>query len=274
MKNHSHAHHHGSLADLLDLDATVQHRYLFEVMSWVQARATERPQRILDIGAGPGAGTVALADRFMSANVVAADISPEMLGRVQDRARRGGLAGRVSTAQLDLNGPWAELGLFDVVWASAALHEFADFDATFTKLFSVLNPGGLIAIAEMDAPPRFLGDEVGDGIEARIHELLLRETANQSDHPDWSGNLDRAGFIGIEKKSFTIDFMLDAGGIGGRYAQACFRRIQQFVAPRLSDSDREMLEVLVADGGPLSLRNRDDLHLRAMRTAWAAHRMG
>lgn len=89
--DHGHGHDHHALGDLLDLDAAVLQRYWSDVMTWVHSRAPERPvRRVLDVGAGTGAGTIALAARFPDAGVVAVDMSPEMLERVQKRAAIGG----------------------------------------------------------------------------------------------------------------------------------------------------------------------------------------
>jgi hypothetical protein len=157
---------------------------------------------------------------------------------------------------------------------SAALHELSDPERTFGNLFRVLNLGGLIVVVEMDAPPRFLEDEVGDGLEARIHDVLREVRPGNNDHPDWSANLEHAGFTSIETATFSIDMdiAVDGDGTGGLYAQTYLRGIQPVVAPHLSTPDRILLDALVADSGPLSLRRRDDLHLRAGRTAWAALR--
>jgi len=270
-------HHHDSIAELLDLDGEVLHRYWSDVMAWVGTRVAERPtDRILDVGAGTGTGTIALADRFPGAHVVAADISPEMLQRVQHRAAHRGMAERVSTVQMNVDEGWPELGAFDVVWASAALHELADADAAFGNIFSVLNPSGLLAVVEMDGPPRFLDDSVGAGLEARIHDVLGQVRAGDNDHPDWSTNLEGAGFTAVETASFSIDIAIGADDAdaesAGRYAQTYLRRIQPVVAGGLSASDRRMLDELIADDGPSSVRHRGDLHLRAGRTAWAGLR--
>lgn len=273
MTSHPHAHHHDSIAGLLDLDALVLHPLLSDITTWVQARAAARPvRRILDVGAGTGTGTIALAERFASADIVAVDVSEEMLHRVRDRAADGGLSDRVSTVQLDLDGSWPELGSFDVVWASAALHELADPDSAFGKLFGVVNPGGLLAVVEMDGPPRFLEDGIGDGLEARVHDVLREARAGRGDHPDWSGTLDHTEFASVETKSFSIDLTMEGSGIAGEYAQTYLRRIQPLVAPLLSAPDRTMLDALVADSGPSSLRHRGELRLRANRTAWTALR--
>lgn len=275
--DHSHAGNHEATAEMLDRDALVMKTYLAEVMEWVHARTSGTTvTRILDVGAGTGVGTVALAERFAGAHVVAADISQHMLHRVSARAAEVGVAEQVSTVQLDLTAELPQLGLFDLVWSSVALHEVPDSESVFTKLFAVLKPGGLIVVVEMDAPPRFLTNgssrDSGGALEERIHELLDEKRSPAHDHPDWSDGLERAGFASIQKRHFSVDETLAPDAAGGRYAQAYLRRLRPFVTPRLDASETELFEELLADSGPLSLRRRNDLRLRAGRTAWEAVR--
>jgi len=273
MTSHAHDHRHGSIAELLDLDARVLRHSLLEIVGWMASHAERRPvRRILDIGAGTGTGTVALARRFTDAEVVAVDVSSDMLHRLRERATADRLAERVSAVQADLDAPWPELGSFDLVWASATLHEFADPDGAFGNIRRVLEPGGLLTIVEMDGPPRFLEDQVGDGLEARIHTILRDDAADRNDHPDWSDDLARAGFAPVEETTFAVELPIDGRGDGGRYAQAYLRRVREFVAPRLTAADRAVLDALVADDGPESLRSRDDLRVRTGRRVWAARR--
>lgn len=275
---HDHAHNSEATAEMLDLDALVMQGYLAEVMAWVEssAAASGAGMRILDVGAGTGVGTIALAERFESAELVAADISEYMLARVRDRAAATGLAERFSTVQLDLTEPLPELGLFDIVWSSAALHEVPNAESVFATLFAVLKPGGLIVVVEMDAPPRFLtraeSSETGGALEQRIHELLDEKQSPAHDHPDWSDGLADAGFEQLAKQHFSVEVSLEADAAGGRYAQAYLRRVQPFAAPRLAASESTLFEQLLADDGPLSLRRRGDLRLRAGRTAWSGIR--
>lgn len=270
-----HDHHHSadSVAELLDLDAEVLQQYWSEVMGWVHTRTAAQPvRRILDVGAGTGVGTVALANRFPNAEVVAADVSAQMLHRVRERADVDALGARVSTVQLDLDERWPELGSFDLAWASASLHELATPAGTFSGLFEVLSSGALLVVVEMDGPPRFLEAKVGNGLESRIHEVLGRVRTGANDHPDWTGNLEHAGFARVETARFSIDLPLEPRGLGGRYAQTYLRTIQPAVEDGLSAADRSMLDALVADNGPSSVLHRSDLHLRTGRTAWAARR--
>ncbi|PRZ40485.1 methyltransferase family protein [Antricoccus suffuscus] len=247
--------------------------YLLDVMTWLHARVPKRnSQRILDLGTGTGTGTIALATRFPGAEVVAIDKSTAMLERVRERVTVSELAGRVSTVQMDLDGSWTDLGSYDVVWASAALHELSSPDRTFSNILEVLNPGGLLVVVEMDGPPRFLQDEIGGGLEARIHDVLREVETGSAYRPEWTKTLDRAGFAPVEVAAFSVDMAIEGAETGGKYAQTYLRRIQPHVAARLSASDRTMLDALVADVGSSSLRHREDLRLRAGRTAWAGYR--
>lgn len=288
---HSHAHTHddASIAEILDLDAVVLKGTLGDITAWVGERVPS-PRRILDVGAGSGTGTVALAERFPAAQLLAADRSVEMLERVRGKAGAAGVAERVSAVRMDFDGAWPELGAVDLAWASASLHELADAERAFGLLAGVLSPGGLLVVVEMDGPPRFLSRgessnestnessnaaESGDGaaeLEARIHELLAEKRSPAHDHPDWSAGIERAGFTRIEKASFVVDLPLESDAAGGRYAQAYLRRLVPVAVPRMTASERALFEQLIADDGPSSLRRRADLRLRTGRTVWAARR--
>ena len=195
---HSHDHapgHPGALADLLDLDATVLHASWADITAWVRRLCDGIPhRRILDLGAGTGNGTVALAQRFLGAEVVALDVSAEMLDRVRRRALDLGLAGRVRTLHADLDADWPALDPVDLAWASMSLHEVADPDRVLADVRATLHPGGLLALVEIDGPVRFLAD---DGLESR----LLSFPHHQQ---DWGLRLEQAGLEVVETRTFDV----------------------------------------------------------------------
>jgi len=102
------------------------------------------PARALDLGTGTGAGAVAIARRFPEADVVGADLSPDML----DEARRllpGELRGRVTFQRADASAlPFAD-GSFQLV-AHANMIPF------FDELARVLAPGGYALFAFSSGP--------------------------------------------------------------------------------------------------------------------------
>lgn len=266
-----------ALANLLDLDARVLRDYLAEAMSWVHGHAPDNShRRVLDVGAGPGAGTLALAQRFRDAEVVAVDMSEEMLSRTQARFDALLMTDRVLTVQMNLDGQWPDLGSFDVVWASAMLHELSDPDLALRNIFDIMKPGGVLAVVEMTGPPLFLDAEVGDGFEQRMHDIVRVADDGHAYQADWTQNLTAAGFTLAETRDFAIDFAVgsstDDARDAGHYAHTYFRRVHPVVGPLLAPGDQDVLNALVADAGPASLRERTDLHIRATRTAWMARR--
>ncbi|WP_233549293.1 class I SAM-dependent methyltransferase, partial [Clavibacter lycopersici] len=90
--------------------------------------------------------------------------SDAMLARVAERAVVDGLADRIRTVHADLDAGWPALPPADVIWASLMLHEVADPARLLARARDGLAPGGILAVVEMDGPPRFLPDDLGPGL--------------------------------------------------------------------------------------------------------------
>jgi SAM-dependent methyltransferase len=284
MNNH---HHHVPAADpdspdamieLLDLDADVLHSYISGAVAWVRGLAADLPQhRILDLGSGTGSATLVLAQQFGDADVLAVDRSADLLARISAKAVDLGLAGRVSTLQADLDGPWPAIDPVDVVWASLSLHHLADPDRVLRDVFAATRPGGLFAVAEMGSQPRFLPDDIGigrPGLEARCHaavaELHARELPNLG--ADWGQRLAQAGFAVVAERTFDVDPGQPLPAATGRYAQAYLRRICGHLDGVIAADDLATLGTLIDGDGPDSVLRRPDLGVYGTRTIWAARR--
>ena len=269
-----HAHDHGAdedFARMIELDTIVHSGFLADVTTWIQSLAADLDVRhILDVGAGTGAGTLALAQRFPAAQVVAADVSPAMLTRVQDLAATQGLAGRISTERVDIAADVSGLGTFDLAWASASLHEASDPDQAFRNLHSALRPGALLAVIEMDDPPRMLPTDLAD-FEDRLHAATAHVRQGKAYSPDWTGPLARAGFELEARRTFTTDQSADGRGPAGEFATLFLSRVANVSSAHLSRPDQDLLTTLLGDG-PGSLRQRSDLQIRGTRSAWIARR--
>lgn len=275
--DHVGAHGHvdsAALAELLDLDALVLHDYLADVTAWLQSLASDLAvTRVLDLGAGTGTGTLALAGRFPHAELIAVDVNPDMLARVRQAAHVAGVDERVSIRHADLNAGFPALDSVDVVWSAAALHELAEPDRVFRDVFEALAPGGLFAVIEMDAPPRFLPDDIGfgrAGLEARCLAAMSAE-GGAFDHPNWGPRLAAAGFTGVIERTFSIDLAAPQPAVTGRYARANFARVRPGLTDRLAADDLAALDTLLGKG-PDSLLHRGDLTVRTARTAWVGRR--
>ena len=282
---HHHQHHAGAetdetaMAALLDLDAEVLHAYLSDVTAWLDELVDDPPRRILDLGAGTGAGTVALAQRFTTADVTAMDISAHLLGRLNDKAHRLGIANRVNILQTDLDTTLPAIDPVDLVWAANSLHHMADPDRVLAEVFAALRPGGYLVVAEMEGFPRFLPADLGHGLgspglEARCHAALAEHNAAGLPHlgADWGAFLTSAGFTIQAERHFTIELAPPLPALAGQYAQATLRRIRDRLDDRLGADDLATLDTLLDSHGPQSLLRRDDLTISAARTIWVARR--
>ncbi|WP_448329940.1 class I SAM-dependent methyltransferase [Streptomyces sp. DSM 41534] len=274
----SHGPDEPAMAALLDLDAEVLHTFLSDVTSTLaDLTRDEPPRRIVDLGSGTGAGTLALLRRFEDAEATAVDRSPELLDHLLAKARDRGVAGRVRTVQADLDDAWPDLGAVHLVWASVSLHHLADPDRGLRKIFELLRPGRLLAVIEMAGFPRFLPDDIGrgrPGLEARCHAARAEAHAEHLPHlgADWGPRLSRAGFAVEVERPFTIDLRPPLPEPAARYAHASLQRLRSHVAEKLSSDDLATLDHLIDSDGPDSVLRRDDLTVHAERTLWAARR--
>ncbi|MFI6339906.1 class I SAM-dependent methyltransferase [Streptomyces sp. NPDC050535] len=263
-----------AMAHLLELDAEVLASYIAELTGRLAELTPSPPARILDLGSGPGTGSLALTRQFPSAHVTAADISPQMLHRLHKQAAAHGVAERINTLETNLDKPWTEIserGPYDLIWAAAFLHHVADPARTFTQAFEQLRPRGLIAVTEMDFFPLFLPEDTGigrPGLEARLHAA----TNAQPPH-EWAGFLTDAGFTVEERRPFEI--RLDYAQIGpslNAYAQICLAKLRSHATDVLEADDLAALDALLDETQPHSIARRDDLSVHTTRTTWIARR--
>lgn len=281
--SHAHAHAHAQadepeFAELLDLDGEVLHSYWAAVLTWVRRAATRTsPRRILDLGAGTGNGTIGLAQRFGSAEVIAVDAADDMLDRIRIKSLDLGLAERVHTVCADLDAGWPVTGPVDVTWASMSLHHLAEPDRVLGEIFAATRPGGLLAVAEFSEQLRFLPDDLGfgrPGLETRCLAALADEHAHALPDlgSDWAPRLTAAGFTLLGERNFPIELGPPLPDRGLDYAEHWLRRQRSRLADRLAADDVGALAELLDSHRPGSLRQRADLQIRGCRQVILARR--
>lgn len=113
-------------------------------------------ERGLDVGSGPGRLTIPAAQRVgPTGTVVAFDIQPQMLSRLQERIATTGITNVVPqlgdiTANNNLSSE-----TFDRAWLVTVLGEIPDRTAALHNLSRVLKPGGTLSITEIFPDPHY-----------------------------------------------------------------------------------------------------------------------
>jgi SAM-dependent methyltransferase len=177
--------------------------------------------RILDLGSGPGVGTVALAERFASAAVVAVDASREMLARVSARAERLGLDERITTVLSALPAGLETLGRADLVWASQVLHHVGDLHGTLVRLADLIRPSGLLAIVEPTGPVRVVAADPEDRQAEERERAWTAEFEERwgPNHPTDAAVLREAGLEVVEAMDIAAVIWPPLDDDARRYAE-------------------------------------------------------
>jgi len=136
---------------------------------------------VADIGCGMGYFSIGLARMVApTGSVIAVDMQPQMLTRVDQRARRAGLSDRIRTKQclatrLDLEGNEP----LDFVLAFWMVHETPDHQGFFRQLGRCIKSSGRIMVAE----PRFhvtrkqFDDEMAVALQAGFKMMFQPKVA-------------------------------------------------------------------------------------------------
>lgn len=280
----SHGHPHtghadsGSQAQILDLDAEVLAAQIAAILAWLPVPTA--PRQIVDLGAGTGAGSLALLSRFPDAHLTAVDSSAEHLELLRVKARSAGLGDRVQIVSADLDATeWPDLGAPDLVWASASMHHLADPGRALRTIRDALAQGGLVAIVELAGLPRFLpptAPEDRPGLEERCHSAAQRLLAEHLPHlgADWAPELAAAGLTVQDHLVMAVDVEGTQDNQVGAYALAALQGLRRAVDGALPAEDLIALDRLLDTGSAGSILRRTDLRARTTRTVWAARRPG
>jgi phosphoethanolamine N-methyltransferase len=167
--------------------------------------------RVLDVGSGIGGAAFHLASEY-GAEVTGIDLSPEMIGIAQERRREAGAPSTVTFHLGDiLTMPFERK--FDIVWSRDALMHLPDKPGLFSRLHSLIEPGGRLVITD------YARGTTQGSPEFRAY---VEQTGYHLTDPDSYGKLlEGAGFVDVVVEDAT-----------GKFIEILGREIERLTAHR------------------------------------------
>jgi ubiquinone/menaquinone biosynthesis C-methylase UbiE len=157
--------------------------------------------RVLDLGCGGGHVSYKAAPHVRE--VVACDLTADMLAQVAREAEARGLA-NIVTRQAPAEALPFDTGEFDIVLCRFTVHHWNDAEAGLREARRVLKPGGRAVFIDVVAPAHPLLDTHLQTIE------LLRDLSHVRDYTvaEWMAALSRSGFAatGLTPRRLRMDF--------------------------------------------------------------------
>lgn len=132
-------------------NAEQYHKSYFDTGYWnfllgnalAAAGIPDAPARIIDIGSGSGNSVIPLADRFPAAEIVATDISPQLLAILRDfLRRRSDATQRFGLVCVDAMAARYRPEVANLAVGAAILHHILEPEKVLAGCFHALAPGG------------------------------------------------------------------------------------------------------------------------------------
>lgn len=131
--------------------STIDAKISLELITEASKRIIPNAENLLDIGCGGGNYSLMMLSKIPNLNCTLVDLSKPMLDKAFERVSQ------VTNKNVEiLQGDIREVSLkenhFDIILAGAVLHHLRDdqdWQSTFSKLYSLLKPGGCLMISDL-----------------------------------------------------------------------------------------------------------------------------
>ncbi|MBB1244319.1 methyltransferase domain-containing protein [Streptomyces durbertensis] len=290
--HHGHAGHEPDLdwremAEALETEAELYADGVRLMLGWLDevlnTTGGGSPERVLDVGSGPGINTTLLAEAFPEAQVVAVDGSPELLERAAHHAERLGLADRISTRRAELPQDAAGLGRAGLVWSSRVVHHVGDQQQALKALAGAVEDGGALAVVEGGLSARYLPRDIGfgrPGLATRLEALREEWFTRMRDGlpglvsvvEHWPALLAEAGLRPVGSRTFLTEIRDPLPAAVRRHVHGQLTRSRERLAEELESDDLATLDRLLDEDSPEGVLHRPDLFLLTANTVHAAVR--
>jgi demethylmenaquinone methyltransferase/2-methoxy-6-polyprenyl-1,4-benzoquinol methylase len=116
----------------------------------------DTPVRVLDVCAGTGSNSLAIAEKKPEAKITVLDLSADML-KIADKKFRKASISNVEPIIADAGNTCFDGNMFDVILLSLVLHEIKEDlrQAILSEAKRILNSNGRIIIIEWEQPQKF-----------------------------------------------------------------------------------------------------------------------
>ena len=159
-------------------------------------------ETVLDLGSGAGFDCFLAADRVCkTGRVIGVDMTPEMVEKAADNARKDGVE-NVEFRLGDIEHLPVEDGSIDVIISNCVINLAPDKGRVFQEAFRVLKPGGRLMVSDI-VLTRPLPEVVRNSVSAYVGCV-----AGASLKEDYLGAMRQAGFVDVTVQSeapFPVD---------------------------------------------------------------------
>jgi len=163
-------------------------------------------ETVLDLGSGAGIDCFLAAKKVgPSGRAIGVDMTPEMVDRARENARKSGVANVEFRLGEIENLPVAE-NTADVILSNCVINLSTDKPRVFREAFRVLKPGGRLLVSDL-ALKRPLPPEIRGSVEAYVACI-----AGAMVKDDYLGAIRDAGFTKVEvvaEKTFPAELVLE-----------------------------------------------------------------
>ena len=200
-------------------------------------------ERVLDVATGTGFCAMAFAPHVK--DVVAYDLTPQMLAEAEKLSRERGISNMRFKQGPAEHMPFED-GSFDIITARTGTHHFDSVPKFMAESMRVLTPGGQLLIADTSSPD----SAEADAWEAQIE--ILRDPSHVRDYnmAEWKGFVQDAGFELIAARQWNWteltfkDWVLRSGTppqtvekLRGLFANAPASAVEAFQIRRRGEDD-------------------------------------
>ncbi|HEY8658577.1 MAG TPA: class I SAM-dependent methyltransferase [Hanamia sp.] len=131
--------------------STIDAKISLELITEASKRIVPNAENLLDIGCGAGNYSLMMLSKVPNLNCTLVDLSKPMLDKAFERVSQE-TSENVEILQGDIRDVTLKENYFDIILAGAVLHHLRDdndWEITFSKLYSLLKPGGCLMISDL-----------------------------------------------------------------------------------------------------------------------------